>query len=674
VTRRFLECHAQIAFVFWVHSIQFLERKPGPAGEAAHYETAPESSRRPYTGTVANKRRETRPAAKLTGTYVGHVRGFGFFVPSSGGDDLFVPPGHEGEAIDGDTVEVQPGRGDTVRVKQVLARNRRRLVGTFLGDGTFLPDAHHVGKSLEVAGQARRGDKVLVTASIDGFRVDRVLGRAGAPEVEDAAVVAELDLETSFSKAVQREVADLHEDAGDELRHRLDLRTATTVVTIDPLTSRDFDDAISVERRGGGWELGVHIADVSHYVRPGTAVDQEARRRATSVYFPGRVVPMLPERLSNDLCSLREGRDRLTLSVLLAYDGDGDLRRVRFARSVIRPRRRFSYERASRVMDGSRRETGRVGTVLRDMLELAEKLRKRRRSLELARGDAELVFDAAGNVVDVRSVAKDVAHGVIEEFMLAANQQVARLMLARGVPTLYRHHPRPEDLSHVWQTLELLGVDRARRLGLRRAISKALRMGFGPAVSAAVFRCLPRARYTSAEVGHFSLDFDAYLHFTSPIRRYADLTVHRALHALLEGRRKQLSLEPEAGLQAPLQDAHLDQLAAHINARAAAADRAESRVRRQRVLAFLLRQGAIPTTGQVTGVVERGLFVDLTEYGASGFLSIDALPAGDWRFEPGRLIGDRTMFRLGEEIEVSIHRIDPSAGQLDLVLAPRAGG
>jgi ribonuclease R len=311
--------------------------------------------------------------------------------------------------------------------------------------------------------------------------------------------------------------------------------------------------------------------------------------------------------------------------------------------------------------------------VLRDMLKLAQKLKKRRRSLELARGDTELVFDAAGNVVDVRSVAKDVAHGVIEELMLAANQQVARLMLARGVPTLYRHHPRPEDLSHVWQTLELLGVDRARRLGLRRAISKALRMGFGPAVSAAVFRCLPRARYTSAEVGHFSLNFDAYLHFTSPIRRYADLTVHRALHALLEGRRKQLSLGPEAELRAPEPDAHLDQLAAHINARAAAADRAESRVRRQRVLAFLLRQGAIPTTGQVTGVVEKGLFVDLTEYGASGFLSVEALPAGDWRFEPGRLIGDRTMFRLGEEIEVSIHRIDPSAGQLDLVLAPRGG-
>jgi ribonuclease R len=506
---------------------------------------------------------------------VGHARGFGFFVPGSGGDDRFVPPGHEGEAIDGDTVEVQPGRGDTVRVKKVLARGRHRLVGTFLGDGTFLADAHHVGRSLKVAGRARRGDKVLVTAAVDGFQVARVLGRAGAPEVEDAAVIAELDLETSFPEAVLHEVDGLQELAINELSHRLDLRAATTVVTIDPLTSRDFDDAISVERRTGGWQLGVHIADVSHYVQSGMAVDQEARRRAISVYFPGQVVPMLPERLSNDLCSLREGRDRLTLSVLLTYDCDGDLQKVSFARSVIRPRRRFSYERASRVMDGSRREAGPVGAMLRDMLALAKTLKKRRRSLELARGDAELVFDAAGNVVDVRSFAKDVAHGVIEELMLAANQEVARLMLARGVPTLYRHHPRPEDLSHVWETLELLGVNRPRRLGLRRAISKAVRMGFGPAVSAAVFRCLPRARYTTAEVGHFSLNFDAYLHFTSPIRRYADLTVHRALHELLEGCRTPLSLAPDAELRPPEPAPHLDRLATHLNTRAAAADRAE---------------------------------------------------------------------------------------------------
>jgi ribonuclease R len=561
--------------------------------------------------------------------------------------------------------------GDTVRVVRVLARGRERLVGTCLGDGKLMPDAHHIGRVLAVDGKGRRGDKVVVAVGLDSMRIDRVLGRAGAPEVEDAAVMAELDVEPSFPEGVEQEVAELQAVAGDDLKGRLDLRQTPTVVTIDPLTARDFDDAISLELNGEEWRLGIHIADVSHYVKPGTALDKEARRRGNSVYLPGRVIPMLPERLSNDLCSLREGHDRLALSVLLRYDANGNLLHVRFARSVIRPYRRYSYERASRVMDGSRRESGPAGGLLRKMHTLAILLRKRRRSLELATGDAELVFDGAGNVVDVRSVAKDVAHGVIEEFMLAANQQVARLMLGRGIATLFRHHPAPEDLSQVWETLKLLDIENARRMGLRRAIAKATRMGFGPTIAAAVFRSMPRAGYSTESASHYSLAFDAYLHFTSPIRRYSDLVVHRNLHDLLRDRRKPLTLPPDASLAKPCADQQLADLGRHINARAAAAERAESRVRRRRVLAFLLRQGAIPTTGQITGVVEKGLFVDLTEYGTGGFLNVEVLPGGPYQFTPGTLADDRSSYSLGQEIEVSIHRIDPNAGQLDLVLAPR---
>jgi ribonuclease R len=616
---------------------------------------------------MATRRRKPR----LTGTYTGHSRGFGFFIPEGGGDDRFVPPGREGDALDGDTVEVAATGGDTVRVVRVLARGRERLVGTCLGDGKLMPDAHHIGRLLAVGGRGRRGDKVVVAVGLDSLRIDRVLGRAGAPEVEDAAVMAELDVEPSFPGDVDQEVAGLHAVTGNDLHRRLDLRQTPTVVTIDPLTARDFDDAISLEQRGDEWRLGVHIADVSHYVRSGTSLDSEARRRGNSVYLPGCVIPMLPERLSNDLCSLREGHDRLALSVLLGYDAAGNLLSVRFARSVIRPYRRFSYERASRVMDGSRRESGPAGGLLRKMHALAKLLRKQRRSLELKTGDAELVFDGAGNVVDVRSVAKDVAHGVIEEFMLVANQQVARLMLNRGIPTLYRHHPAPEDLGQVWETLNLLGIENAKRMGLRRAVARATRMGFGPTIAAAVLRCMPRAGYSTESASHYSLAFTAYLHFTSPIRRYADLVVHRSLHDLLRDRREPLTLPPDADLALPCEDRQLADLGLHVNARAAAAERAESRVRRRRVLAFLLRQGAIPTTGQITGVVEKGLFVDLTEYGTGGFLKVEALPGGPYQFTPGTLADDRSSYCLGQEIEVSIHRIDPNAGQLDLVLAPR---
>jgi ribonuclease R len=243
-------------------------------------------------------------------------------------------------------------------------------------------------------------------------------------------------------------------------------------------------------------------------------------------------------------------------------------------------------------------------------------------------------------------------------------------MLSRDIPTLFRHHPAPEDLSQVWETLQLLGVKNARRMGLRRATAKAARMGFGPTIAAAVFRCMPRAGYSTERASHFSLAFDAYLHFTSPIRRYADLVVHRSLHQLLRDRRKPLSLPPDSTLSLPRAEQELEALGQHINNRAAAAERAESRARRRRVLAFLLRQGAIPTTGQITGVVEKGLFVDLTEYGTSGFLNAELLPGGPYTFTPGALANDHTSYCLGQEIEVSIHRIDPTAGQLDLILAP----
>ena len=616
-------------------------------------------------------RKRTQQSGRLQGTYVGHGRGFGFFVSDAGGDDLFVPPGREGIAIDGDTVEVERGRGDTVRVVRLVRRGRALLAGTYLGNGAFSADAHHIGRFLTVTGDAQKGDKVLVATSAEAFRIARILGRSGAPDVEDAAVLAELDIDPTFPKPALGEAERLPAPSKQANDARLDLRKALTVVTIDPVTSRDFDDAISVERQAGDWLLGVHIADVSHYVRPGTALDREAHRRGTSVYLPSRVIPMLPERLSNDLCSLREGQDRFALSVLMRYDTSGALRETTFAKSVIRPDRRFSYERASRVMDGTRREGGTVGVALRDMLALAEMLGKQRRSLELPRSGVELVFDASGNVVDLRSTAHDKAHGVIEEFMLAANRQVARLMLDRCVPVLFRHHPAPADLAHVWDTLELLGLDSPSKLGLRRAVARAVSSGHGPTVASAVFRCMSRARYTCEASSHFSLKFDAYCHFTSPIRRYTDLTVHRSLHQLLDAAGGTITTEPVDSAGEPHSDLALEELGEHLNARSAAAERAESRIRRRRVLEFLLRQGAVPTCAQVTGVVEKGLMMDLGEYGVAGFLPVEALPGDAYQFEPGRLVSERRTYRLGQDLDVCIHRIDPSASQLDLALAPR---
>ena len=644
---------------------------PEYADVRVHIQFSPISNRTAILRMAKHKKSTTRQDRHVQGTYTGHPRGFGFLAPERGGEDLFVPPGHEAGAIDGDTVKAERAERGTARVTRVVERGRPLLAGTYLGRQAFSPDAHRVSKILRVEGKARKGDKVLVAATPEKFRVRRVLGRAGAPDVEDAAVLAELEIAPAFPRAVLAAAEQLKQPSDRATKERMDLRQAVTVVTIDPVTSRDFDDAISLELKGDEWLLGVHIADVSHYVQQGSALDQEAHKRGTSVYLPNRVVPMLPEKLSNDLCSLREGVDRLAMSVLMRYTRSGKLKETAFGESVIRSDRRFSYERASRVMEGSRPEKGPVGELLHNIAELAALLRGARGSFDIPRGEIELVFNGAGDVVDVRSTAEDMAHGVIEEFMLAANRQVARLMLTRGVPTLFRHHPEPTDLSGIGDTFRLLGVGKAKSQDLRSLVAKAVEAGYGPAITSAVLRCMPRAVYTTGASSHFSLGFDAYCHFTSPIRRYADLVVHRQLREILRSEGGAVTLRPGEEPPRPKPNDELESLATPVNARAAAAERAESRIRRRRVLEFLLRQGGIPTEGQVTTVVDKGMVIDLAEYGTSGFLSVDALPGGPYELEPGTLRGRRRTFRLGDTLDVCIHRIDPASSQLDLALAPR---
>ncbi|MHC4451299.1 MAG: RNB domain-containing ribonuclease, partial [Planctomycetota bacterium] len=425
--------------------------------------------------------RANKPPDKILGSYVGHPRGFGFLVLEGGGDDLFVPPNNVGDGIDGDRVEAVRGDRGTARVVRVLARGRKLLVGTHLGHGQFAADAHRIPQALKVEGKARKGDKILVETTKTKLRVRRVLGRAGDPAVEDSAVLAELEIKPRFPKNVWSASQALKAPSARDTRGRLDLRKATTVVTIDPVTSRDFDDAISLERRGKDWLLGVHIADVSHYVLPDTPLDREAYRRGTSIYLPSRVIPMLPEKLSNDLCSLREGVDRLAMSVLMRYGSSGELKETTFAETVIQSDRRFSYERASRVMDRAVREKGEVGALLLDMVRLSKLLAGKRESLDFPRGELELVYGGQGEVVDLRPVSQDVAHGVIEEFMLAANREVARLLLRKRVASIYRHHPEPADLSRVWNDFRLLGIRRPESIGVGKAMAAAVSKGLGPA-------------------------------------------------------------------------------------------------------------------------------------------------------------------------------------------------
>ena len=635
------------------------EARPGTGAKArSKPETGPKS--KPKSGPKAKPKSEPRtgPAAqqRVTGTYGGHSRGFGFLVLDGGGEDLFVPPKYEGEALDGDRVEAERGDQGTARVTRVLERGRKQVVGTYLGNGRVRADAQRIPKE-------------LVVISKTSLSIRRSLGRAGDPDVEDTAVLVELGITPGFPKAVQSETKRLEAPGERDLGHRLDLRKATTVVTIDPVTSRDFDDAVSLEREGDDWVLGVHIADVSHYVKPDSALDREAYRRGTSVYLPGRVIPMLPEKLSNDLCSLREGVDRLAMTVLMRYGPDGELRETTFAEAVIRSDRRFSYERASRVMDKAAREKGEVGTLLLGMVRLAKLLKRRRRSFDMPRHEMELVYGGRGEVVDVSPTADDVAHGVIEEFMLAANREVARLLLRKRVPTLYRHHPRPDDLTQLWRDLATLGARKPASLGIIKSMAAAVAKGHGPAATAAILRCMPRAIYTTRHATHSSLGFEAYTHFTSPIRRYSDLVVHRDVRALIQANGGPLKLRPASKLPAPTTDDDLETVGAHATERAISAERAEGRIRRRRLLEFLSRLAPQTLTGQITLVVEKGFSVDLPRYGTWGFVPVEQLPRGEWRFDAGVFQGANGSLGLGTTLDVKINRIDPSTNELELRLA-----
>jgi ribonuclease R len=649
-------------------------RSPKPSGRvsAPREKPAPES-----------------PVEEIEGVYTGNPKGFGFVRPAAHSPrrrslrihDVFIPQGATSSAIDGDRVRVKLGAKGTGKVLAVLERGRKALAGTYQEEGLFRPDAHSIPGVLTLTARTpsggrapRPGDKVIAVAEGSSFVLGEVLGRSGDPVVEDRAVLLEMGIAGEFPEEVEREAARFGEAkvAGRDRRGRIDLRDEPTVVTIDPLTAKDFDDAISLKPvREGGWVLGVHIADVSHYVAEGTALDREAQLRGSSAYLPMKVVPMLPHALSSGLCSLREGEDRLTMSVLLTYDARGTLRSARAARSVIRSSRRFTYERASRVMEGAGGETREVSQLLRDMHSLAAKLRDRRPSLAIHEPGVEFTYSASGEIVEVCTTEGDDAHWVIEEFMLAANREVAGWLLSLREPALFRHHPPPGGLDDLRDFLHGMGLSGARERPLPELMRRAEEAGLGAAATSFLMEAMEAAEYSPREPRHDALGFAHYAHFTSPIRRYADLTVHRAVARHLTAGRW-AEMEARSGERPPAEPVstpELERLAAHLNGRERAIAHAESRLRRRRILEFLQKKGNEPLQGVVLRALERGLLVNLPGYLISGFIAASSLGAGPRRSEPHKLTVGSRSFQPGQPLEVRISRIEPLRGELDLTPA-----
>jgi ribonuclease R len=646
----------------------------------------------------------TKPAAdaKGKGAIVGVFRrsskGFGFVRPHNTADrseQIFIPASASRDASSGDEVVVKitkrpkgPGMNREGRVVQVLARASGLFVGTYFEsggdglvriDGTTFHDPVYVGDP--GAKGAKPGDKVALemvrypTPYLGGEGViTEVLGAKGQPGVDTLAVIRAFNIPDVFDDSVLDEAREQARSFSEEhVAGRLDLRDVLTV-TIDPATARDFDDAISLSRdERGFWSLGVHIADVSHFVPPGSALDRSARLRGTSVYLPDRVIPMLPEVLSNSLASLQAGRTRYTVSALMEFSPDGARTDAQFARSAIRVDHRFTYEQAFAVMTNPDQPHEGVGpelvALLKLMLELAMLLRKRRfarGALELNMPEIEIDLGDQGQVVGAHLAPNDESHQVIEEFMLAANEAVATHLTEQNVGFLRRAHadPEPHKLDEFAEFARSLGIkiDRPQsRFELQRVLAESADRPEAYAVHFGLLRSLKQATYTPEPEGHYALASDNYCHFTSPIRRYPDLQVHRQLVALLAGKKPRSNHD------------ELVVLAEYCTRTERRAEAAERELIKIKLLTYLESRVGEEFHAVIVGVEDFGFFCRLAELPAEGLVHVTSL-ADDYYYlesETHTLIGRRSgrRHRLGDKVAVRIAHIDIDRRELDLVLA-----
>jgi ribonuclease R len=515
-----------------------------------------------------------------------------------------------------------------------------------------------------------------------------VLGPASAPGVDVLSIIRKYHLPTEFPSDVLQQAERIPETVdAQQIAGREDLRNEF-IVTVDPDDARDFDDAINVEKLpNGGWQLGVHIADVAAYVQPGSALDREARRRGNSVYLPDRVIPMLPERLSNGVCSLKPDVDRLTHSVFIQFDKRGAVKSARFARSVIRSAHRLTYKEAYSILTSPPRD--RLGDRLHVAWELAALLRRKRfehGALDLDFPEVKVWVDKQGKPVRLERVENDESHQLIEEFMLAANEAVARELKKRAIPTIYRVHenPDPEKLAEYREFALSFGYkvgDLTHRAELQRLLAEIRGKSEEQALKVGLLKSLKRARYEPRPLGHYGLAKTNYLHFTSPIRRYADLVVHRALAS------HNTSL-PAAGSRTAEQGARGDvpyrmgmaevtSLAEHISATERNAADAEIDATQMKKLEFFQQQlaGRKPQIFSATVVDVRnyGLMVELPDALITGLIHVSSLTDDFYVFEAARrqLIGQRSRkrFRVGDKLSVFVARVDVFKRQVDFAIA-----
>jgi len=642
---------------------------------------------RAQSGRYTYKPRPTR----LEGILHVNPQGFGFVEVEGQTEDFFVRSNHMSTALDGDTVRIglaAPARGDRRReaeVLEVLARKRTQAVGTFCKKGHFAfiqPDdqrlKHDIYVPREAFNGAKDGDKVVV--SIDRFddphaspegRVLAVLGDGDDPGVRVLSLALSLDVRAGFDDAVIREAERIPEAIpADEIKRRLDLRRKR-IFTIDPEDAKDFDDAIHIELLpGGNYEVGVHIADVSYYVRPDTALDGEGYTRGTSVYLVDRVIPMLPEKLSNTVCSLRPHEDKLTFSCLMEVTPGGGVVRYEMRETVIHSMQRFTYEEAQQLIQGGYPDHPFASDVVQ-AARLARTLTQNRLgegSVDFDLPEVRVRLDDAGHPLEIVRKERLEAHRLIEEFMLLANRTVAHHVSGRQAPPpfVYRVHDKP-DAERIRQLATYVRAfghhlkltnDNVTSKDLNALLAQIKGTPEAYVIENAALRAMAKAAYSTKDIGHYGLGFATYTHFTSPIRRYPDLLVHRLLKRHAAGGK----------------DVDGRTLAAqclHCSQREKTAEEAERESVKLKQVEYIRRHLGEQFTGVVSGVTKFGVFVELNDVLVEGMVHVRDMDDDYYVHDESTysLVGDYTgkSYRPGDRVEVQVAGADPATRQIDLL-------
>lgn len=674
-----------------------LIKKLGIKNHKAFYQSLQELKKEGLIAVGKDHRvRAARKTETVSAKIISLSKGFAFARPENGGEDVFIHADRLNSAFLGDTVQLhnvrQSPKGPSAEVHTVSEKSSRFITGTLnRGKGYYemVPDGairYNIPVEHSRSVKARNGDKIQVEVrrvpNASGYtgHIVKVYGESGSAKICADAILDQYGIRSVFPDDVLAEAKKIASEpiTQEDLAGRLDLREAS-ICTIDGEDAKDLDDAVSVSRTKAGFRLGVHIADVSHYVREGGAVDREAMERGTSVYFADRVVPMLPQELSNGVCSLNAGEDKLTFSAIMDLDRQGNLLSYRFRKSVIRSKVRGVYSEVNRLFDktADRALKKKYAPVIRSLnaaKELADILKARSVSsgtVDLDSTESRFTLNGDGICVDVQPRVSGQAEQMIEQLMITANQAAAKLAKAAGIPFVYRVHelPNPERVESLIQIIGALGLNprRLRHAGelttadFADIMEQAAGTPAQKVVSHQLLRTMAKARYDTAPIGHFGLALADYCHFTSPIRRYPDTAIHRILSALLRTKNKE-ELNRRY-LAFAVQAASLSSLA---EVRAMQAERSAEDCY---MAEYMSQHIGECYGGIISGVTQRGIFVELPS-SVEGFVPIDSFEGANYQFDGMIAQVDRNTGKkltIGQPIHIRVAAADVASGRIDFV-------